>query len=176
MLSLPRPTSFRGLIFLVAAYDLLLKRVTTYILPWMATNTALPDSLSLWAPGSHQTFTHHAFLCLSLNFAVWLYDPVTEFEREDTAIDTNDDIDRGYDADTESCYDGQGSEEEEEDRCPDNVTRVTDVNVNVNAMETPQQHPDYFCSRRIDHLGRRNAWDWTNIPTHPVNDDGHQKH
>ncbi|KIW23876.1 uncharacterized protein PV07_12042 [Cladophialophora immunda] len=74
MLQLPRPASFRGLILLVAAYDLLLTSATTYVLPWMAAVITLPDSLWLWVWGSREAFNDRCLLCLSLNSALWLCD------------------------------------------------------------------------------------------------------
>ncbi|KIW80581.1 hypothetical protein Z517_07197 [Fonsecaea pedrosoi CBS 271.37] len=74
MHQLPRPASFRGLILLVAAFDLLLTSTTSYILPWLDTVFSLPDSLWLWAWSARESFQERCLICLSLNLALWICD------------------------------------------------------------------------------------------------------
>ncbi|KAH0839050.1 hypothetical protein AYO21_04648 [Fonsecaea monophora] len=74
MHQLPRPASFRGLILLVAAFDLLLTSTTSYILPSLDAVFSLPDSLWLWAWSARESFQDRCLICLSLNFALWICD------------------------------------------------------------------------------------------------------
>ncbi|KIX99827.1 uncharacterized protein Z520_04463 [Fonsecaea multimorphosa CBS 102226] len=73
MLRLPKPASFWGIILLVAAYDLLLEDVTTYLLPCMATMITLPDGLWLWAWRYREAFFQRCLLCFSINYSLWIY-------------------------------------------------------------------------------------------------------
>ncbi|OAL36350.1 hypothetical protein AYO20_04246 [Fonsecaea nubica] len=74
MHQLLRLASFRGLILLVAAVDLLLTSTTSYILPWLDTVFSVPDSLWLWVWSARDSFHDRCLICLSLNLALWICD------------------------------------------------------------------------------------------------------